>query len=54
MIPKGNMDDEAARLHPQSWVELRRLIQLHGITALRRALDKVEAEDHARQMPPRQ
>jgi hypothetical protein len=49
VIPANNMDNEAARLHPQSWHELRQLVLLHGITSIRAALDKIEAEDHARQ-----
>ena len=49
VIPANNMDDEAARLHPASWRDLRQLVLLHGITALRRALDKIEKEDHDRQ-----
>lgn len=48
-IPANNMDDEAARLHPASWHDLRQLVLLHGITALRRALDKIEQEEHAKQ-----
>jgi len=49
VIPTNNMDNEAARLHPQSWHELRQLVLLHGITALRCALDKIEQEEHDKQ-----
>lgn len=33
------------RLHPQSWRELRGLVQLHGIDAIRRALRDLEREE---------
>jgi len=50
MIPKNNMDNEAARLHPASWHELRQLVLLHGIASIRAALDKIEKEDHDKQV----